>query len=350
MTSDVMTQPTLFDYSTLDDNTRAFVAGQANAIRALEKRMVKDIIDMGKALSDVHERLPHGTFGGWLKHEFDWGKTTAHRFMNVYKLSLKRPNLEQTGKSVLYLLASPSTPEVAIDDILDGDYTVNEAKQIIDAYGVSDKERKRLAEVSDHLWVQQNAPPYILMALEDERGQQHLTFEQARVHTLKYQSAHTWTQWIVGGWGEQFPPLDPETYDFLDMIARGDSETKEDLEASAHIQLGDEHEAVSLSAGAKKLYSAFKRKAQLHKQLAGQAGQASGNTYSPATPLDGRIADILRQVKGLASTQTVGIEYTGDTVRFIATNVITQDGYELRGHEVATALAIALNLDFVKGS
>ena len=74
-----------YDYSSLDDNTRNSVIRHAESIKFRTQRVVEDIIEIGKSLVEVKAQLPHGSFGNWLKSEFDWSEDTAGRFMNVSK-------------------------------------------------------------------------------------------------------------------------------------------------------------------------------------------------------------------------------------------------------------------------
>jgi len=99
-----------FNYASLDAETSQFVQQQTGEIRVLMKRTAQGIVEIGQKLISVKEKLGHGRFGDWLEAEFDWGKSTANRFMNV---ALNFPNLEKLenfAPSALYLLSEASTP------------------------------------------------------------------------------------------------------------------------------------------------------------------------------------------------------------------------------------------------
>jgi hypothetical protein len=98
-----------------------FLAETADAIRALGRNAVRDIIKIGWYLSEAKERAGHGNWLQWLRLEFAWSERTAQRFMDVYRLSLKSDKLAdlEIDLSVLYLLASKSMPEPVREEIFD---------------------------------------------------------------------------------------------------------------------------------------------------------------------------------------------------------------------------------------
>jgi hypothetical protein len=91
-------------------------------IRALGKRVVGDIIEIGRRLTDAKKIAGHGNWLPWLEREFGWTDKTAENFINVYKLGAQTKfekfsnlNLPVSG---LYLLAAPHTPEEARADVI----------------------------------------------------------------------------------------------------------------------------------------------------------------------------------------------------------------------------------------
>src|SRR5262249_172303 len=62
----------------------------------------------------------HGNWLPWLNREFGWTDDTALNFMRVYELSKSR-NFRDLSLplSALYLLAAPSTPQEARDEIIE---------------------------------------------------------------------------------------------------------------------------------------------------------------------------------------------------------------------------------------
>ena len=135
-----MEQIALFDYNTLDTETRIVVQQRTSEIKTLMRRSAQDIIDIGQKLIEVKQRLGHGHFGGWLDAEFSWSEPTAQRFMRVFERfkSVKLTDLS-IAPSALYALAAPSTPEPARAEAIEraqaGEpITHSAAKAIIEEY------------------------------------------------------------------------------------------------------------------------------------------------------------------------------------------------------------------------
>jgi hypothetical protein len=84
----------------------------ANAIRGLGKRVVADVIEIGRRLADCKELCGHGNWLPWLKREFGWSEDTAERFIQVSTLSHQIPQVAEFNLPVssLYLLAARRRP------------------------------------------------------------------------------------------------------------------------------------------------------------------------------------------------------------------------------------------------
>lgn len=97
------------------------LAEHADAIRALGKQTVANIIEIGCRLTDAKNIAGHGNWLPWLDREFGWKEQTARNFMRAYELSLKSPKFADLALplSGLYLLAAPSTPPEAHDEIIE---------------------------------------------------------------------------------------------------------------------------------------------------------------------------------------------------------------------------------------
>jgi len=103
-----------------------FLAAHAKEIRTLGKRMVAEVIDIGRRLADCHDRIlkdqSHAAWLDWLDREFGWAEKTARNFINVHEMqALKSVNFTDLSLPVssLYLLAAPSTPEQVRTEVLD---------------------------------------------------------------------------------------------------------------------------------------------------------------------------------------------------------------------------------------
>jgi Protein of unknown function (DUF3102) len=64
------------------------LAEHAKAIRALGKRAIADIIEIGRHLTEAKALAGHGNWLPWLKVEFGWTDQSARNFMQVHE----RPN------------------------------------------------------------------------------------------------------------------------------------------------------------------------------------------------------------------------------------------------------------------
>lgn len=95
------------------------LAEHAEAIRALGKRAIADVVEIGRHLIKAKDLCGHGNWSSWLDTEFGWKESTALRLMHVSNLAGKSVNLADLNLpiSTLYLLAAPSTPQQAIASV-----------------------------------------------------------------------------------------------------------------------------------------------------------------------------------------------------------------------------------------
>jgi hypothetical protein len=105
------------------------LADHVSEIRRLGKRVINDIIEIGRRLIECREILRelygHGHWYDWLDKEFGWSKQTALNFVRVYEMSkcqnfvdLDLPDLAIPA-SALYLLAAPTTAETVRAEVLE---------------------------------------------------------------------------------------------------------------------------------------------------------------------------------------------------------------------------------------
>ncbi len=103
-----------FDYDSLDKDLSLFIQEKTQEIKRLARRSTQDVIDIGKYLIEIKEKLGFGNFYAWLDAEFSWSPRTATRFMSVaHKFSSASLSDLNILPSALYQLASPSAPEEA---------------------------------------------------------------------------------------------------------------------------------------------------------------------------------------------------------------------------------------------
>ena len=127
----------------------------ADAIRTLGKQTLANVIEIGRRLTECKEIVGgHGKWYAWLNTEFKWGETTAQKYMRIAKV-FGNPNPQgpvdldllnlNLPIDTLYLLAAPSTPDTARDEI------VNRVK------GGEKMKHKEVADVVRE--TKKNAPP-----------------------------------------------------------------------------------------------------------------------------------------------------------------------------------------------
>lgn len=143
------TVPAQTGYPELDDNMRAFVTERASRIRQLGKRTAECVLAIGKALIEVKERLPHGTWLPWLKAEFGWSDQTARNFINVAERFKSKNFLNlDIDVSALYLIAAPKTPEPVREEAIrraeDGQRVTH--KMVVDGIADHTAEQERTTQ------------------------------------------------------------------------------------------------------------------------------------------------------------------------------------------------------------
>jgi Protein of unknown function (DUF3102) len=95
------------------------LAEYAEAIRALGKRVLSDVLEIGERLSKARTLIAHGDWLRWLEDEFAWSDETARRFMDVFELSKIHTVWDlDLPLGALYLLARRSTPDEVRDEMI----------------------------------------------------------------------------------------------------------------------------------------------------------------------------------------------------------------------------------------
>jgi Protein of unknown function (DUF3102) len=98
----------------------ARLAKHASDIRRLGKRVVADVIEIGRLLTEAKAIAGHGNWLPWLEREFHWTEQTAVNFMRVHEMVSKSKKFLDLDLplSGLYLLAAPSTPKQVRSEII----------------------------------------------------------------------------------------------------------------------------------------------------------------------------------------------------------------------------------------
>jgi DUF3102 family protein len=94
-------------------STETILEQHADAIKTLGKRVVGDVIEIGRHLTEAKQICGHGRWLPWLERNFGWTDRTARNFMQVYEgFGAKSETISDLNLSIscLYELAKPSTP------------------------------------------------------------------------------------------------------------------------------------------------------------------------------------------------------------------------------------------------
>lgn len=112
-------EPLRFDYSQVDEAHREQVMDAAVDIRRRTQQAQDDLVAAGQRLNEVKDFLPHGQFEKWLGTEFNLSVRMAQNLMNVARrFDGKNETVSLLNSSVLYMLASPSVPDVAVEQVV----------------------------------------------------------------------------------------------------------------------------------------------------------------------------------------------------------------------------------------
>jgi hypothetical protein len=103
----------------------AFWAAKVDAIRALAKNVVRDVIEIGRHLSEAKGKFGRGDnpeFLVWAKDALGWSQTSVYRFLNLHDLP-QRDDFTNLAKcdldlSALYLLAATAKKPDAPPEII----------------------------------------------------------------------------------------------------------------------------------------------------------------------------------------------------------------------------------------
>jgi hypothetical protein len=108
-------------YKTNSPPASPLLAEHVDAIRALGKQTVENVIEIGRRLTECKKLVGHGNWLPWLDRVFGWSERTARRFMQAHEFALAKSDKLadlSIGVSSLCLLAAPSTPNEARDEII----------------------------------------------------------------------------------------------------------------------------------------------------------------------------------------------------------------------------------------
>jgi hypothetical protein len=92
-----------------------FLATAATEILRHSRLVVSSIMQIGRTLTEVKERIGHGRYQAFVRDRLHFSRTTARQFVQCYQM-LKSANFAdleslKIDASALYVLARPTTPE-----------------------------------------------------------------------------------------------------------------------------------------------------------------------------------------------------------------------------------------------
>lgn len=108
-----------FDYAGLPVEIATAAKRSADDIRKLKRRATGDIIAIGNALRAVKAKLDHGQFLHWIEAEVNINTRSAQNYMRAAEWSNgKYETVSHLEPTTIYLLSSPSTPEIVEQEVL----------------------------------------------------------------------------------------------------------------------------------------------------------------------------------------------------------------------------------------
>lgn len=108
----------LFSYAGLSREVETIAREAAERIKLRLRRSAEDIIEIGRDLIGVKDRIGHGNFLPWIEAEFGMTDRTARRFMDVARVySGKSDIVSNIDTTALYELAAPKTPVEVREEI-----------------------------------------------------------------------------------------------------------------------------------------------------------------------------------------------------------------------------------------
>ena len=111
---------TPYHKSMLSGSVAAEVEAATTRIKDRLSRLVPDIIETGRDLQEVKDKLEHGQFKAWLSASFNMTTRTAQKYMRAAALIGDKSELSSyLTANTIYLLSVPSTPESVQQKVID---------------------------------------------------------------------------------------------------------------------------------------------------------------------------------------------------------------------------------------
>jgi hypothetical protein len=179
-----------FDYSTVDNDTAAFL--QEKAARITEIR-IKSVVAMGKELKEAQEKLSNhktGTFGLW-SQSVGFSRQTVQNYIQGYDYIVKNfdniIDAEKIQPSLLFAASKPSAPAELQQGVMSGDITTHKQYKDLERKLKEAEERAERAVKSKYdsdgkaIKAEQDRKK-----LEDE-SKKSINAQNATIHSLQQQ-------------------------------------------------------------------------------------------------------------------------------------------------------------------
>lgn len=117
-----MSAPALasFDYSALPADVAAEAVEVARRIKGRTRRIGQEIIEIGRDLILIKDRVGHGNFLPWLEAEFGWSERTAQNYIqSAQAFGEKSATVADLPPTIIYNLSAPSTPAPVREKIVE---------------------------------------------------------------------------------------------------------------------------------------------------------------------------------------------------------------------------------------
>ena len=118
----------------LTPEDEANLAEDTKAIQMAYNDIRAKAVDIGNRLTKWQDALSHGKWLCWIETNFDFSDQTARNLINLAALAKSKPVLDlPIDLSGLYILAAPSTPAAAVDEVIETAKTKKVTKKAVKA-------------------------------------------------------------------------------------------------------------------------------------------------------------------------------------------------------------------------
>jgi hypothetical protein len=108
-----------FDYSSLDATVADEARTAAMRIKERYHGFKNGLLEVGRDLLMIKEKLGHGNFGNWIKAEFTMTDRSAQNLMNAARFANANSEIVSVMPlKAIYMLAAPSTPDAVRKEIV----------------------------------------------------------------------------------------------------------------------------------------------------------------------------------------------------------------------------------------